>query len=1108
MTVQRVNLHAWPGRGNVSNFTPSHGAPRAERFGERPAIVLVAAAERSRVPEAWGLGVALGVNGPTITRATLIVPDDLDGERLDALKTWARGAALSTPSGRRRVKVMTRGVWCDPEGSGLIGCYRGGKWLVTADEGRSLGLLADWSAPAVGRRFRGGFTLGLAGWGHYGTWTTKKGRRRSGWQAQLHEPTLRVRALGAHGLKAQFGRAGREGLTPAGDEAGHWEGKRGDRKPFGGRIVDLIGAAHAFDGIDSSDLGEHVTAFGLPALDVPAAVPVIPEGAQELLDVALAMHQLALALDAEAARWLTTPEDVRDGAARLTWRGVVSPGSVASRILDRTATPPLAKFTMPDDEDLDRWQAAAHGGWCTSTLRGQVVPVVDADLRQAYPSAWTVLQTWEALTARHLRRVDVTEKVRSLCERVAVGDFTALHDRVTYGDFGLTISEVLPDGEPWPVERPGKRGPRFDIVPLRSADPMPFAWGDVLLAAALSGRVPNILSATRLAPVGIEDGLRPVPLRDGLVVPAGEDPIPWLVRLRPEKGTGQDRLRDCIRGVANPASWGVFARLDQHRVAGELRERVARWTWPPIAAGVPAVVRLWLAMIERQVRDLGGAVIARDTDGVAIVASPEGGDVELRDGRSVRALSWAQVDDLLRPFDKLNPFEDGKPAWSVDREHEGRPLHMLSLGPKRYILAVEREGDAYRAVGGTEHSLGGGVVDPPAMGGRDSDRRHVWTLPVAQRALDRATGGACAWTSPWDGSDGEAFPVLRRFSAGSPDALSELPKDLGAHPFGALVEGQVDKLHGDPGAPVALDPGTDLSDWQGLDWRNGEGERVRVGVRPGPRVDVVVRVLDEWALGWCSPMAPDDMGLVEVDPHLIRRVGRGGALIDALIADPDVRPEDHQVVYDLGNPEGLIADLVQALGRRPFAATFGIPKTTVLDIAHGARPDEVTIGRVLDGLTAGRVVQRLCAGCGEKTWRPSGYCSPTCREAAKARRRRGAGGVVRAVCALPGCRASARVRSATCSEAHKKALARLRDREGSEAVEPEGTLTWRATLDPVTGLAIGPPPDWIKAKSVPATSMPWEDVFPDWEHFDEPEPDALVFPDWAAGHAPSDRWSS
>ena len=98
---------------------------------------------------------------------------------------------------------------------------------------------------------------------------------------------------------AEWARASRGGRLPSGAQAGHWE--RG--RPFLGRIVDLIGPAFALDGIDSSDLAEHLAAFGLPPLGIPAALPVGPESAGRLLAVARAIHALALALDEEAARW-------------------------------------------------------------------------------------------------------------------------------------------------------------------------------------------------------------------------------------------------------------------------------------------------------------------------------------------------------------------------------------------------------------------------------------------------------------------------------------------------------------------------------------------------------------------------------------------------------------------------------------------------------------------------------------------------------------------------------------------------------------------------------------------------------------------------------------
>ncbi|MGH9075594.1 MAG: hypothetical protein ACRDZQ_15965 [Acidimicrobiales bacterium] len=301
MTIGPINLRAWPGRGAAGKTRAPRRPTAPQRLHRYGALVLVLVAERGAVPERIGLGVALSVLGPTVVRTCLMVADDLeprDPDTFATLGSWAQGVSYPTPRGLGHPEVLTRRSFCDPDDGLLLRSYTGGSFLLTADEGRSLGLLAEHTAPAR-RHFKGGFSMGLPGWGEMATWTDGAGRECRGWRALAHRPVLRAKALGGHGLMAEWGRAARGGKLPGGGQAGHWEKGR----PFLGRIVDLVGPAFALDGIDTSDLAEHLAAFGLPALSVPAALPVGPEGAEVLLAVARAIHALALALDEEAARW-------------------------------------------------------------------------------------------------------------------------------------------------------------------------------------------------------------------------------------------------------------------------------------------------------------------------------------------------------------------------------------------------------------------------------------------------------------------------------------------------------------------------------------------------------------------------------------------------------------------------------------------------------------------------------------------------------------------------------------------------------------------------------------------------------------------------------------
>ena len=287
-----------------------------------------------------------------------------------------------------------------------------------------------------------------------------------------------------------------------------------------------------------------------------------------------------------------------------------------------------------------------------SALRGRIVPVVDADIRSAYPAGFCLLGCSDILRARELNEVDAVADLQSLGTAAVNGEFAALFDPATYLSL-FCLAEVRYAGEPGPVELryagkpapvdlPGGRSqrPSFHIARLFSSQPLPVTGPDVVLGALLSHRVPEILSATRLEPVGIEH-TRPFPLYDGLIIQPGGNPIAAGVRLRSTaKDSGDKRLPVQLRVFLNAMAWGQAARLDQRRVNGQLIETPAAMTWPPIASTVPAVARMWLAMVERMVTDAGGAIVTRDTDGLAILASPDGGRVTLSDGSVVQALSW------------------------------------------------------------------------------------------------------------------------------------------------------------------------------------------------------------------------------------------------------------------------------------------------------------------------------------------------------------------------------------------------------------------------------------------------------------------------------------
>jgi hypothetical protein len=128
------------------------------------------------------------------------------------------------------------------------------------------------------------------------------------------------------------------------------------------------------------------------------------------------------------------------------------------------------------------------------------------------------------------------------------------------------------------------------------------------------------------------------------------------------------------------------------------------------------------------------------------------------------------------------------------------------------------------------------------------------------------------------------------------------------------------------------------------------------------------------------PESYEDPGLVEIHPLLIRRVGRGGALVDAQLADPNARAIDHEVVYSEGDAAGFVCDEIERLGPSGFRDRYDVPVDTADKIKAGRQPSAVTVRRVLTVLARGDGgLVRSCAlkGCNQLLDRGARkFCSP------------------------------------------------------------------------------------------------------------------------------------
>jgi hypothetical protein len=330
------------------------------------------------------------------------------------------------------------------------------------------------------------------------------------------------------------------------------------------------------------------------------------------------------------------------------------------------------------------------------------------------------------------------------------------------------------------------------------------------------------------------------------------------------------RLDKFLKITANSTSYGILARFDRRDLARNAEVTVygsdeepstaktrhpedpGPYAFPPVAASLTAGARLMLALLERLITDAGGTYAFCDTDSMGIVADVRSRRVRCvaADSDEVRALSRAQVRQILGRFEDLNPYDRNlvPSLWKQEFKSLDRPLTCFAISAKRYVL-LRDEGlvrvfdvpaeldaaddepfeDGETVVDRSEHGLGL-YLDPtnPDDPQRDDQDRRVWITQAWEWILGRRSS-LPTWAREF---------ALTRFTVSSPrvsdwfkryndsHSLSERvrPGSFGllAHPspfFRALSGGAL------PAAPYDRDP----RHWGSLAWYDRtSGARLRV----------------------------------------------------------------------------------------------------------------------------------------------------------------------------------------------------------------------------------------------------------------------------------------
>lgn len=412
-----------------------------------------------------------------------------------------------------------------------------------------------------------------------------------------------------------------------------------------------------------------------------------------------------------------------------------SPASIGKAYLRAMGITPILE-RQPDFPAayLGFAQTAFFGGRTSAHIRKVPVPVVYVDFLSMYPTVNSLMDLWRFLIAREVRAIEHCQtEIKSFLSSLTP---EKLFCPRTWRQLPAFV-KVIPNGDLLPSRVKYSSASNDWQVAVNylyasdhaASEGLWFSLPDAAVSVLRIGRIPQIVDAFKLVPVGKLAGLRPVMLGGEVAVnPRTQDLFRTVIEQRKfvakKKGIAQedvDRLDKSLKVFANATSYGIFAEMNRQESEKRIKvqchgldpepyecsvvhpEHHGEFCFSPLASLITGAARLMLALLEHSVSELGGTYAMEDTDSMAIVAAEHGGIIPCKGGKlraengeeGFRALSWKEVRRIVAKFETLNPYDRKIIPGSVLKLEEDnfdpktgkqRQLYCLAISAKRYAL--------------------------------------------------------------------------------------------------------------------------------------------------------------------------------------------------------------------------------------------------------------------------------------------------------------------------------------------------------------------------------------------------------------------------------------
>ena len=395
---------------------------------------------------------------------------------------------------------------------------------------------------------------------------------------------------------------------------------------------------------------------------------------------------------------------------------------------------PSQKFSL-SDKTLGKCMQAYYGGRSEIRIRHQEVPVVVCDTTSEYPSVAGLLGLWPLLTAASLRVVDSTKEARAALNQASAENILEPSKWQDLAFFALV--EPFDDLLPVRTLYGETSNTNIGLNPLTSKEPVWYAGPDLAASKLAMGRTPKIRTAIRFTPLGLQAGMKATTIGTRTIDPAKDDFFRVVIEERKKLPDSHPHYL-LLKIIAN-ALYGIFAELNKYEYgknnskqldvfSGDIKlqqptfvvERNGKFQFPPAAALITAGGRLMLALLERMVKDLGGAYLLTDTDSMLFVASERGGLVPCPGGEhklangtaAIKVITWKQVKEICARLNHLNPYDQSVIAdilkiedCNFDRQGNMHQLSGLAVSAKRYVVYARKK-NKIEIIKPSEHGLG------------------------------------------------------------------------------------------------------------------------------------------------------------------------------------------------------------------------------------------------------------------------------------------------------------------------------------------------------------------------------------------------------------------